>query len=119
MSSVSGSGRFTQLGSAHRAEKVNRELAEIRDLLVEVRAIPALVRDLQGQVANMRARLDALNIPKVDAELVTMDHIDDLETKIDALRSLQGSQVSATALQALERRVDAKIAAALRKPTEA
>jgi hypothetical protein len=111
MSSVAGSGRFSQIGAMHRAEKVNRELQEMRDLLKEVREVPALVASLQKSVSDLRERLDALNIPKM-AEPVTMDHIDDLETKIDALRSLQGSQVSTTALQALERRIDSKIALA-------
>ena len=111
MSSVAGSGRFSQIGAMHRAEKVNRELQEMRDLLKEVREVPALVASLKQAVSDLRDRLDALNIPKM-AEPVTMDHIDDLETKIDALRALQGSQVSTAALQALERRIDAKLAKA-------
>jgi len=115
MSSVTGSGRFSQIGAMHRAEKVNRELQEMRDLLKEVREVPALVIALQKTVSELQGRLDALNIPKL-TEPVTIDHIDDLESKIDALRALQGSQVSTAALQALERRIDAKLAAAAAKP---
>jgi hypothetical protein len=62
----------------------------------------------------LTARLDGLNIPKM-GEPVSMDHIDDLDSKIEALKILQSSQASNSGLQALERRIDGKLAAALKR----
>jgi len=108
-------GTTSQIGAMHRAEKVNRELTEIRELLEEVKAVPALIADLRKAMAAVEQRIDSLNIPKIDHQQVSMDHIDDLETKIEALKVLQAPQVTTASLAALERRVDAKIAAALIK----
>ena len=92
----------------HRAEAVNRELAEIRQLLLEVKAIPDTVRELKQAVTNMRERLDAMNIPQL-APQVSQEQLDELESKIEALKVLQAPQVTSASLQALERRLDIKI----------
>ena len=76
--------------------------------------MPALVADLRKSMDQLAARLDSLNIPKM-GEPVSMDHIDDLDSKIEALKILQGSQASNSGLQALERRIDGKLAAALKR----
>lgn len=99
----------------HRAEKVNRELTEIRELLQAVADVPRQVAEMKQSIHAMAARLDALNIPKIDREPVTMDHLDDLETKIEALKVLQAPQVTTSSLQALERRIDAKLALLAKK----
>ena len=107
-------GTTTQIGAMHRAVKVDREIAELRSLMEEVRAVPALVADLRKSMDQLASRLDALNIPKM-GEPVSMDHIDDLDSKIEALKILQSSQASNSGLQALERRMDGKLAAALKR----
>jgi len=110
-STLFGRGTTTQIGAMHRAEKVNRELTEIRELLQAVADVPRQVAEMKQSIQAMAARLDALNIPKIDREPVTMDHLDDLESKIEALKVLQTPQVTTASLQALERRIDAKLAA--------
>ena len=115
-STLFGRGTTTQIGAMHRAEKVNRELAEIRELLQSVANVPRIVAAMTQTISAIEARLDALNIPKLDREPVTMDHIDDLETKIEALKVLQAPQVTTASLQALERRIDAKLALLTKKP---
>jgi|LauGreDrversion2_5_1035112.scaffolds.fasta_scaffold77867_2 hypothetical protein len=107
-STLFGRGTHSQIGSAHRAETVNRELAEIRALLEEIRAIPDTVRMLAATVADMRSRLDGLNVPKLAAP-VTQEQVDELATKIEALKVLQAPQVTTAHLTALERRLEAKI----------
>ena len=114
-STLFGRGTTTQIGAMHRAEKVNRELAEIRELLQSVADVPRIVAAMSQTILAIEARLDALNIPKLDREPVTMDHIDDLETKIEALKVLQAPQVTTASLQALERRIDAKLALLTKK----
>ena len=106
---------MTQIGAMHRAETVNRELTEIRDLLRTVADVPRLVAAMATKLQDLEARLDALNIPKIEREPVTMDHIDDLDTKIEALKVLQAPQVTTASLTALERRIDAKLAALTKK----
>ena len=101
-------GTLLHVGSMHRAEAVNRELAEIRQLLLEVKAIPDTVRELKQAVTNMRERLDAMNIPQL-APQVSQEQLDELESKIEALKVLQAPQVTSASLQALERRLDIKI----------
>ena len=117
-STLFGRGTTTQIGAMHRAEKINRELAEIKDLLQAVADVPRLMAAMATKLQDMEARLDALNIPKIDREPVSMDHIDDLETKIEALKVLQAPQVTTASLAALERRVDAKLAALVAKRSE-
>jgi len=108
-STLFGRGTHTQVGAMHRAEAVNRELAEIRALLVEVRAIPDTVRELKEMVLDMKARLDTMNIPELVPQ-VKQEQLDELATRIEALKVLQAPQVTAANIQALERRIDAKIA---------
>lgn len=88
----------------HRAEIVNRELAEIRALLEEVRAVPAMVQDLRAAVLEMKGRLDAMNVPQL-TPVVTQEQFAELETRVEALKVLQAPQVTMATLQALERRL--------------
>jgi len=108
-STLFGRGTHTQVGSAHRAEIVNRELAEIRALLEEVRAVPALVQELRAAVLEMKGRLDAMNVPQL-TPAVTQEQFAELETRVEALKVLQAPQVTMASLQALERRIEGKIA---------
>ena len=115
-SALFGRGTHTQIGAMHRAETVNRELAEIRALLEEVKAIPDTVRELKEMVLDMRQRLDGMNIPQL-APQVSQDQLDELESKIEALKVLQAPQVTTANLQSLERRIDAKLQALIKKPS--
>jgi hypothetical protein len=110
-STLFGRGTHTQVGAAHRAELVNRELSEIRELLTEIKAIPDTVRELKAMVLEMRQRLDAMNVPQL-APQVTQEQLDELETRIEALKVLQAPQVTSASLQALEKRLEKKITAA-------
>jgi len=107
-STLFGRGTHTQVGVMHRAEEVNRAIAEIRDLLVEVKEIPGIVRELKAEVQEMRERLDAMNVPTL-APQVTREELEELETRIEALKVLQTPQVTSASLQALERRLEAKM----------
>jgi hypothetical protein len=51
-----------------------------------------------------------MNIPQL-APQVSQGQLDELESKIEALKVLQAPQVTTASLQALERRIDAKIKA--------
>ena len=115
-SALFGRGTHTQIGAMHRAETVNRELAEIRALLEEVKVIPDTVRELKEMVLDMRQRLDGMNIPQL-APQVSQDQLDALESKIEALKVLQAPQVTTANLQSLERRIDAKLQALIKKPS--
>jgi hypothetical protein len=108
-STLFGRGTHTQVGLANRAENLNRELAEIRALLEEVRAVPALVQELRASVLEMKDRLDAMNVPQL-TPAVTQEQFAELETRVEALKVLQAPQVTMASLQALERRLDAKFA---------
>ena len=116
-STLFGRGTNSQTGVMFRTEKINRELSEIRDLVKTVTNVPETLDNFRTILTDITARLDALNIPQL-SEPVTMDHIDDLETKIEALKVLQAPQVTTASLAALERRVDAKIAALTKKLAE-
>ena len=109
-STLFGRGTHTQVGAMHRAEAVNRELAELRALVTEVKAVPEIVNELKQMVLDMKGRLDAMNIPQL-APQVSQGQLDELESKIEALKVLQAPQVTTASLQALERRIDAKIKA--------
>ena len=109
-STLFGRGTHTQVGSMHRAEVINRELAEIKQLLQEVKAIPDTVRELKQAVVEMNQRLDAMNIPSL-APQVNQEQLDELETRIEALKVLQTPQITSSNLQSLERRMDAKLQA--------
>ena len=109
-STLFGRGTHTQVGAMHRAEAVNRELAELRALLTEVKAVPEIVNELKQMVLDMKGRLDTMNIPDLVPQ-VKQEQLDELESKIEALKVLQAPQVTTASLQALERRLDAKIKA--------
>jgi hypothetical protein len=109
-STLFGRGTHLQVGGMHRAEAVNRELAELRALVTEVKAVPEIVNELKQMVLDMKGRLDAMNIPQL-APQVSQGQLDELESKIEALKVLQAPQVTTASLQALERRIDAKIKA--------
>jgi len=94
----------------HRAESVNRDLAKIKQLLLEVKAIPDTVRELRQAVVDMKQRLDSMNIPTL-APQVSQEQFDELETRIEALKVLQAPQITGASLQSLERRIDAKLQA--------
>ena len=113
-STLFGRGTHTQVGSMHRAEAVNRDLAEIKQLLLDVKAIPDTVRELRQAVVDMKQRLDAMNIPTLEPQ-VSQEQFDELETRIEALKVLQAPQVTAASLQSLERRIDAKLQALSKK----
>lgn len=112
-STLFGRGTTTQVGAMHRTETLRTEIAEIRKLLTDVSQVPAIVKALGDEVRTMKARLDTLHVPDL-APAVTQEQVDDLESRVEALRVLQSSMgggVSLTQLQALERRIDAKIKA--------
>jgi len=109
-STLFGRGTHTQVGSMHRAESVNRDLAEIKQLLLDVKAIPDTVRELKQAVVDMKQRLDTMNIPTLEPQ-VSQEQFDELETRIEALKVLQAPQVTSASLQSLERRIDAKLQA--------
>jgi len=114
-SALFGRGTHTQIGAMHRAETVNRELADIRALLEEIKAIPDTVRELKSLVLDMRQRIDGMNIPELVPQ-VKQEQLDELESKIEALKVLQAPQVTTASLLALERRIDSKLQAAFKKP---
>ena len=99
-----GRGTHAQVGAMHRAEAVNRELADLRALVMEVKAVPEIVNELKQMVLDMKGRLDAMNIPELVPQ-VKHGQLGELERKNEA------PQVTTASLQALERRIDAKIKA--------
>jgi len=108
-STLFGRGTHTQVGVAHRAEAVTRELNEIKELIKEVREVPDTVKELKDMVLEMKKRLDAMNVPQLALQ-VTQEQLDELATRIEALKVLQAPQVTAASLQALERRLETKFA---------
>jgi hypothetical protein len=114
-STLFGRGTHTQIGAMHRAETVNRELAEIRALLEEVKLIPDTVRELKEAVIDMRQRLNMMNVPDLVAP-VKQEQLDELESKIEALKVLQAPQVTTANLQALEKRLTKRITDSLSAP---
>jgi polyhydroxyalkanoate synthesis regulator phasin len=114
-SALFGRGTTTQIGAMHRAEQLNRELMEIRGMLTDVQKVPEMVAEMKQQIQEMKARLDAMGVPEIEPlPVVTQEQIEEINNKIEALKLLQTPQVTAGSLQALERRVDAKIAAAVK-----
>lgn len=109
-SALGGSGRNTQLGAMDRAIKLDRALQELRGLVEEVKSVPSQLEELKMTVDALFNRVNSLNIPRL-APAVTLEQLQELETKVDALRVLQAPQVTLSNLTALERRIDAKIAA--------
>jgi hypothetical protein len=116
-SALFGRGTNTQIGGMHRAEQLNRELSEIRGMLTDVQKVPEMVAKMMEQIQDLKARLDAMGIPEIDpVPPVTQEQINEINNKIEALKLLQTPQVTTGSLQALERRLDAKIATAVRPP---
>jgi len=103
-STLFGRGTTGQVGSMHRVETIQREIAELRQLLTDVKQVPDLVKELTEQVRGLHARLDALNVPQL-APAVSQSQFDELESRVEALRVLQSSMVTPAMLSALERRL--------------
>ena len=59
-------------------------------------------------------RVNSLNIPRLEAP-ITREELDALDAKIDALRVLQAPQITMANLNSLEKRLDAKLEAVLKK----
>ena len=115
-STLFGRGTMTQVGGAYRTEQINRELGEIRALLTELRELPGRIRELADAVAVMEARLTACNVPELataesaPSQAITREEIDELATRIEAVRVLQSGPVATPSMiAALERRLEAKI----------
>lgn len=109
-SALGGSGRSTQLGAMDRALKQDRAIQELRTLVDEVKSVPAQLEELKMTVEALFNRVNSLNIPRLEAP-VTREELEALDAKIDALRVLQGPQITVATLNALEKRLDAKITA--------
>jgi len=107
---MNGSGRNTQLGAMDRALKQDKAIQELRVLIDEVKSVPSQLEELKMTVDALFNRVNSLNIPRLEAP-VTRDELEALDAKIDALRVLQTPQVTTASLNALEKRLEAKIAA--------
>lgn len=117
-SAIGGSGRNTQLGAMDRALKQDRAIQELRTLVDEVKSVPAQLEELKMTVDALFNRVNSLNIPRLEPA-VSVEQIQEIEAKLDALRVLQGPQITMSTLNALEKRLDTKITAleaALRSP---
>jgi uncharacterized protein YlxW (UPF0749 family) len=112
-SAIGGSGRSTQLGAMDRALKQDRAIQELRTLVDEVKSVPAQLEELKMTVEALFNRVNSLNIPQLEPT-VTLEQFQELERRIEALRVLQAPQVTVSSLNALEKRLDAKIVAALK-----
>lgn len=113
-SAIGGSGRSTQLGAMDRALKQDRAIQELRSLVDEVKSVPAQLEELKMTVEALFNRVNSLNIPQLEPT-VSLEQFQELERRIEALRVLQAPQVTVGSLNALEKRLDAKIAAAALK----
>jgi hypothetical protein len=113
-SAIGGSGRSTQLGAMDRALKQDRAIQELRTIIDEIKSVPAQLEELKMTVEALFNRVNSLNIPQLEPT-VTLAQFQELEQRIDALRVLQAPQVTVGSLNALEKRLDAKIAAAALK----
>lgn len=109
-SAIGGSGRNTQLGAMDRALKQDRAIQELRTLVDEVKSVPAQLEELKMAVDALFNRVNSLNIPRLEPA-VSVEQIQELEAKLDALRVLQGPQITMSTLNALEKRLDTKITA--------
>jgi hypothetical protein len=109
-STMNGSGRNTQLGAMDRALKQDKAIQELRVLIDDVKSVPSQLEELKMTVDALFNRVNSLNIPRLEAP-VTRDELEALDAKIDALRVLQTPQVTTASLNALEKRLEAKIAA--------
>jgi len=113
-SALGGSGRSTQLGAMDRALKQDRAIQELRTIIDEVKSVPAQLEELKMTVEALFNRVNSLNIPRLEAP-ITREELDALDAKIEALRVLQGPQITMANLNALEKRLDAKLEAVLKK----
>ena len=113
-SAIGGSGRSTQLGAMDRALKQDRAIQELRTIIDEIKSVPAQLEELKMTVEALFNRVNSLNIPQLEPT-VSLEQFQELERRIEALRVLQAPQVTVSSLNALERRLDAKIAAAVLK----
>lgn len=109
-SALGGSGRSTQLGAMDRALKQDRAIQELRTIVDEVKSVPAQLEELKMTVDALFNRVNSLNIPRLEAP-VAREELDALDAKIEALRVLQAPQITMANLNALEKRLDSKIAA--------
>jgi uncharacterized coiled-coil DUF342 family protein len=107
---MNGGGRHTQLGAMDRAVKQDRAIQELRVIIDEVKSVPAQLEELKMTVEALFNRVNSLNIPRLEAP-ITREELDALDAKIDALRVLQGPQITMANLNALEKRLDTKISA--------
>jgi hypothetical protein len=122
-STLFGRGTTSQVGGAHRAESLTRDIADIRKILEDVKHIPEIVGNLTKIVESMQSRLSLAQVPELNDESenerqsqkegqgqVTREEFDDLTARIEAVRFLQAPSVTIAMFQAFERRIDAKIA---------
>ena len=109
-SALGGSGRNTQLGAMDRALRQERAIQDLRTIVEEVKSVPAQLEELKMTVDALFNRVNSLNIPRLEPS-VTLDQFHELESKIEAVRVLQGPQVTLATLNALEKRLDTKITA--------
>jgi hypothetical protein len=113
-SALGGSGRSTQLGAMDRALKQDRAIQELRTIIDEVKSVPAQLEELKMTVDALYNRVNSLNIPRLDAP-ITREELEALDAKIEALRVLQSPQITMANLNALEKRLDGKLEAVLKK----
>ena len=112
-SAIGGSGRSTQLGAMDRALKQDRAIQDLRTTIDEIKSVPAQLEELKMTVEALYNRVNSLNIPHLEPT-VSLEQFQELERRIEALRVLQAPQVTVSSLNALEKRLDARIAAALK-----
>lgn len=109
-STMNGGGRNTQLGAMDRAIRQDRAIQDLRSVVEEVKSLPAQLEELKMTVDALFNRVNSLNIPRLEAP-ITREEFEALDAKIDALRVLQTPQVTAATINALEKRIDAKLTA--------
>lgn len=112
-SSLFGRGTFSQIGGAHRAEQIRKEFDQIWMALKALADLPAIVEELSGKLETLTKRLDAMGAPQVkdetEEEPATQAQIEELNTKIEALKVLGFGSVTQASLTALEKRLTAKL----------
>lgn len=115
-SSLFGRGTFAQIGGAHRAEQSRKEFDQIWTALKALAELPAIVEELNGKVTALTKRLDALGAPQIkdgtgddEPQPATQAQIEELNSKIEALKVLGFGSVTQASLTALEKRLSAKL----------
>jgi hypothetical protein len=109
-SALGGSGRNTQLGAMDRALRQERAIQDLRTIVEEVKSMPAQMEELKMTVDALFNRVNSLNIPRLEAP-VTQEQLQEIDSRVEAIRVLQTPQVTIAMLNALEKRLDAKITA--------